>query len=130
MRTVRLGERTITAIGCGDLSLAIAASRGVDRRDVERALTIAFELSLSLADIHPGEDDAERLAGDVIRSLRMRDTVVAAITLPLLDGRDTPIDRLPLAYIQARVETALRNTKLDALPLVQLPLRPDRKSVV
>lgn len=124
MRTVRLGERTITAIGCGDLSLAIAASRGVDRRDVERALTIAFELSLSLADIHPGEDDAERLAGDVIRSLRMRDTVVAAITLPLLDGRDTPIDRLPPAYIQARVETALRNTKLDALPLVQLPLRP------
>lgn len=124
MRTVRLGERTITAIGCGDLSLAIGASRGVDRRDVERALTIAFELSLSLADIHPGEDDAERLAGEVIRSLRMRDTVVAAVTLPLLDGRDTPIDRLPPAYIQARVETALRNTKLDALPLAQLPLRP------
>lgn len=124
MRTVRLGERTITAIGCGDLSLAIAASRGVDRRDVERALTIACELGLSIADIHPGEDDAERLAGDVIRSLRLRDSVIAAVTLPLLDGRDTPIDRLPPAYIQARVETALRNTKLDALPLVQLPLRP------
>ncbi len=124
MRSVRLGERTVTAVGCGDLSLSIAAARGVDRRDVERALTIALELGLTLADIHPGEDDAERLAGVVIRSLRKRDSVIAATTLPLLAGRDTPIERLPPAYIQTRVETALRNTKLDALPLVQLPLRP------
>jgi aryl-alcohol dehydrogenase-like predicted oxidoreductase len=106
------------------VSLSIAASRGVDRRDVERALTIALELGMSLVDIHPGEDDAERLTGDVIRTLRMRDSVIAATTIPLLGGRDTPIERLPPSYVQARVEASLRTTKLDALPLVQLPLRP------
>lgn len=124
MRTARIGDRTVTAIGCGDLSLAIAAARGVDRRDVERAFTVALELGLSVADIHPGEDDAERLAGEVIRTQRKRDSVVAVTTVPLLAGRDTPLERLPPAYIQTRVETALRNSKLDALPLVQLPLRP------
>ncbi len=124
MRSVRLGDRSVPAVGSGDVSLSIAASRGVDRRDVERALTVALELGLSLVDIHPGEDDAERLAGEVIRSLRMRDSAIAAVTIPLLAGRDTPIERLPPRYIQARVETALRNSKLDALPLVQLPLRP------
>ncbi|MGE0400043.1 MAG: hypothetical protein AB7T06_25225, partial [Kofleriaceae bacterium] len=124
MRSVRLGDRSVPAVGSGDVSLSIAASRGVDRRDVERALTVALELGLSLVDIHPGEDDAERLAGEVIRSLRMRDSAIAAVTIPLLAGRDTPIERLPPRYIQARVETALRNSKLDALPLAQLPLRP------
>lgn len=124
MRTVRLGERTVTASGCGDLSLAIAASRGVDRRDVERALTVALELGLTLADIHPGEDDAERLAGDVIRALRLRDSVIVATAVPPRSGHDTPIQRLPPAYLQSRVEAALRNTRLDALPLVQLPLHP------
>lgn len=121
-----LGERTITAVGCGDVSLAVAAARGVDRRDAERALTVALELGLTVVDIHPGEDDAERLAGEVVRALRLRDTVVAAITppvLPLVASRDTLMDRLPPGYVQARVETALRNTKLDAIPLVQLPLR-------
>lgn len=124
MRSVRLGDRSVPAVGAGDVSLSIAASRGVDRRDVERALTVALELGLSLVDIHPGEDDAERLAGEVIRSLRMRDSAIAAVTIPLLAGRDTPIERLPPRYIQARVETALRNSKLDALPLAQVPLRP------
>ncbi len=124
MRSVPLGERTVTSVGCGDLSLAIAASRGIDRRDAERALTVALELGLSLVDVHPGEDDAERLAGDVVRALRLRDSAITAITVPLRGGRDTPIERLPPAYLVARVETALRNTKLDALPLVQLPLRP------
>jgi aryl-alcohol dehydrogenase-like predicted oxidoreductase len=124
VRTVRLGDRTVSTVGCGDLSLDIAAARGVDRRDVERALTVALELGMSIVDIHPGEDDAERLAGDVIRTQRLRDTVIASTTVPLRAGRDTPIERLPPAYLVARVETALRNTKLDALPLVQLPLRP------
>jgi aryl-alcohol dehydrogenase-like predicted oxidoreductase len=124
VRTVRLGDRTVSTVGCGDLSLDIAAARGVDRRDVERALTVALELGMSIVDIHTGEDDAERLAGDVIRTHRLRDTVIASTTIPLRAGRDTPIERLPPAYLVARVETALRNTKLDALPLVQLPLRP------
>ncbi|MFN0245981.1 MAG: aldo/keto reductase [Kofleriaceae bacterium] len=124
MRTIRLGDRTVSTAGCGDVSLDIAASRGVDRRDTERALTVALELGLSIVDVHPGEDDAERLAGEVIRTLRLRDTVVTSTTVPLRAGRDTPIERLPPAYLVARVEAALRTTKLDALPLVQLPLRP------
>ena len=124
MRTARLGDRTVTAAGCGDVSLAIAASRGLDHREVERALAIGLELGLTLVAIHPGEDDAERLAGDVLRSLRLRDSVVVTVTVPLLAGRDTPLERLPPRYLQTRVEAALRTTKLEALPLVELPLRP------
>ncbi|CAN5913738.1 hypothetical protein BH11MYX2_BH11MYX2_35910 [soil metagenome] len=85
---------------------------------------MAVELGLTLVDVHPGEADAERLAGEVIRALRARDRATLAVSVPALDGRDTPIERLPPRYIQAAVESALRTTKLDALPLVLLPLRP------
>ncbi|HEY4178372.1 MAG TPA: hypothetical protein VGM90_16105 [Kofleriaceae bacterium] len=125
MRTRQLGDTTATAVGAGDVSLAIAASRGVDRSDTERALTAALSSGLTFVDVHPGEADAERLAAEVIRSLRGRDRITLAVTIPTLNGRDTPIDQLPPRYIQAAVEAALRTTKLDALPLVQLPLRPN-----
>ncbi|HEY0250366.1 MAG TPA: hypothetical protein VGC41_02525, partial [Kofleriaceae bacterium] len=37
--------------------------------------------------------------------------------------RDSLVDRLPIKYLRERVDSVLRGTKLDALPLVQLPLR-------
>ena len=124
VRTRQLGHTTATAVGAGDVSLSIAASRGVDRGDTERALTAALSTGLTLVDVHPGEADAERLAGDVVRALRGRDRITISVTLPVLDGRDTPIYRLPAGYIQTAVESALRTTRLDVMPLVFLPLRP------
>ncbi len=118
----------VTAIGCGDLSLAIAANRGVDAREVERTLHHAIELGLTFVDVH-AEPDAERLAGNAVRTQRARDRVVLAVTIPLVPPRpgvtqrDVLPELLPARYLQETTEAALRTTRLDALPLAQLPLR-------
>ncbi len=146
MHPRRLGEVTVTAVGCGAVSLARGASRGVDSREVEAALHAALELGVTLVDAAP-ERDSERLVGAAVRTLRLRDRVVTATTIPaLLAGagvnntlhlgaatvgairatgarRVGVADALPPAYVVASVEDALRATKLDALPLVQLSLR-------
>jgi aryl-alcohol dehydrogenase-like predicted oxidoreductase len=111
-----LGARSV---GIGEVGLAIAAARGNDRAGVSRALHVALETGLELVDL-AAEDDAERLAGEVIRDLRLRDKAIAAVRIQALSApraRDAPSDRMPLRYVQARVEAALRNTRLDALPL-------------
>ncbi len=118
----------VSAVGCGDLSLAIAANRGVDARDVEHALHHAIELGLTFVDVH-AEADAERLAGAAIRTQRARDRVMLAVTIPLVPPRpgvarrDVLPELLPARYVQESAEAALRTTRLDALPLAQLPLR-------
>lgn len=127
VRTRPLGPG-VTAVGCGDVSLTIAANRGVDRREVERALHHAIELGLTIVDVHP-EADAERLAGEAIRSQRARDRVVVAVTVPHTPPRpghprrDVLPELLPARYVQEMTEAALRTTRLDALPLAQLPVR-------
>src|SRR3954469_3737886 len=120
----------VTAVGCGDFSLAVAANRGVDAREVERTLHHALELGITLVDVHPGETDAERLAAATLRTLRARDRVVITTTVPHVPPkpggpprRDRLPELLPVRYVQQAVEDSLRATKLDALPLVQLPLR-------
>ncbi|HVK86114.1 MAG TPA: aldo/keto reductase, partial [Kofleriaceae bacterium] len=129
MRQQRLAGREVSAIGCGDMSLAIAASRGVDSREVERSLHHALELGLTLVDVH-AEPDAERLVGDALPSPRLRDRVVVVTTVPALTARagapqrDVLPERLPAGYLVERVEATLRSTRFDTLPLVQLPLRP------
>ncbi len=117
--------------GAGDLSLAIAADRGVDAREVERALHHALELGLCVVDVHPGELDAEKLAATTVRALRARDRVVITTTVPLVPlrpggppRRDVLPDQLPARYVVDHIESVLRATRLDALPLVQLPLNP------
>ena len=128
MRTHSLAGSTVTAIGCGDVSLGIAASRGVDRRECERALHEALTLGISLIEVHD-EDDSERLVGDAVRSLRLRDrtTVVTRVPMrvstPGFHVNDVLHERLPATYVQERVETSLRMTRLDVIPLVQLPIR-------
>lgn len=129
MRTRRLGSTTVTAIGSGDLCLPTSADRGVPARDVERALHEAIGFGIALFDVAP-DPDSERLAGGAVRAERARDRVVVATRVPVLDERpgaprrDTLPERLPVPYLQHRVEAALRATRLDALPLVQLALRP------
>lgn len=120
MRRVPLGETSITAIGTGDLCLARSAARRVDHGQVARTLHAALEAGLELVDT---AGDAEELAGDAIRSLRLRDRVVLATRVPAIGTRDVLSDRLPVRYVQDRVERTLRTTRLDALPLVQLPVR-------
>jgi len=128
LRTRSLGTTTVTAIGSGDVSLARSANRGVDAREVERALHEALALGITLVDV-AAEPDAERLCGDIVRQLRLRDVVVVATRVPVVaprpgaPRRDDLPDRLPAKYVQERVEATLRATRLDALPLVQLALR-------
>ncbi len=128
MRQHRIGERTVTRVGCGDVRLATATARNVDAREVERAVHRALELGITLIDV-ADEEAAERLCGDAVRALRLRDTVVVACRMPELapragaPRRDVLPERLPIAYVQQRIEASLRATRLEALPLAQLPLR-------
>jgi aryl-alcohol dehydrogenase-like predicted oxidoreductase len=129
VRHRQLDTTQITVVGCGDVRLATAASRGLDARDVERALHEALTLGIRVVDV-ADETDAERLCGDAIRTLRLRDVVTLAsrvapvAPLPGRPDRDLLPERLPARYVQERIEATLRATRLDILPLVQLPLRP------
>jgi aryl-alcohol dehydrogenase-like predicted oxidoreductase len=128
VRQQRLGEQTVTRVGCGDVRLATAAARNVDAREVERAVHAALELGITLVEA-ADEEAAERLCGDAVRALRLRDRVVVACRVPELlarpgaPRRDLLPERLPPAHVQQRIEASLRATRLDALPLAQLPLR-------
>jgi aryl-alcohol dehydrogenase-like predicted oxidoreductase len=89
---------------------------------------VALEAGLDLVDVS-AEEDSERLVGEVLRSMRLRDTVTAATRIPSIDERagaptrDALTDRMPAKYVVARVESALKASRLDALPLAQLGLR-------
>jgi aryl-alcohol dehydrogenase-like predicted oxidoreductase len=129
LRTLGPDGPTVTAIGCGDVSLGIAAARGIDKSEVERALHEAIELGITFVDVHD-EQDAERMAGNAMRTFRVRDRLVIATRVPVIaerpgaPRRDVLPERLPARYVQECVEASLRATKLEALPLVQLPVHP------
>ena len=123
MRTRELGGATVAAVGAGDVSLARAAARGVDAGEVAHALHEALDRGLDVVDV-ACEDAAERLAGDAVRALRLRDRAVVACRVPALTGgRDVLPERLPPRHVQARVEAALRATRLDPLPLAIVEVR-------
>lgn len=124
-----IGSRSIRTVGFGDLSLTVAAARGLDRAAVSRALSSALEAGFDLVDVAP-EDDTERLAGETVRAMHLRDKVTAATRVPALSvmpggapTRDLLVERLPPRYVVSRVESALRASRLDVLPLVQLDVR-------
>jgi aryl-alcohol dehydrogenase-like predicted oxidoreductase len=129
VRTRRIGSHSVTAIGSGEISLAISASRGVAARDVEHALHEAVSFGISLFDV-AGDGDSEKLVGDVVRAERVRDRAVVATRVPLLaelpgaPRRDLLRERLPIRYVQECVERTLRATRLEVLPLAQLTLQP------
>ena len=117
MRTQQLAGRPIATVGLGDVSLARSAKRGREPSEVVRRVHDALEASLDLIDVAP-EEDSERAVGDAVRALRQRDHAIVATRVPEL-----PKQELPPRYLVERVEASLRATKLDVMPLVQLPLR-------
>jgi aryl-alcohol dehydrogenase-like predicted oxidoreductase len=127
MRRRTLGDATVASVGAGDVSLSRAAARGIDAAAVERALHDAIEAGIDVVDV---ASDAERLAGDAVREQRARDRVVITSRVALLAAapgrpRDVLPERLPAGYVQQHVESTLRATRLDALPLAILPLRTE-----
>jgi len=93
--------RTVAALGFG--------GRGLDR-DRQRVLFAALDGGVDLVDVSPQWGDSEALAGEAIRELRLRDRAVLATRAPA-----------DLRGLQRSVEASLRATRLDVLPLVQLP---------
>jgi aryl-alcohol dehydrogenase-like predicted oxidoreductase len=126
-------QRTIPRVGAGDVSVSRAAHRGLDASDVRRALHHVIESGLDLVDV-AAEEAAEDLVADTIRSLRVRDRVVAGYRIPAITARlgiptrDTLPERLPARYIVDRVEALLRRTHLEVVPLAQLALRASWRS--
>lgn len=109
-------------IGVGDISLARSAARGVDSAELTRTVHAALETGIDHVEVAP-EDDSEKLVGNALRVLRLRDRVLVLTRVPALAGRDVLTERLPPKYVVERVERALRSSKLDVIPVVQLELR-------
>jgi diketogulonate reductase-like aldo/keto reductase len=109
-------------LGVGDISLARSALRGVDSSELTRTVHAALHSGIDHFEVAP-EPDSEKLVGDALRTLRMRDRVLMLTRVPALGGRDVLMDRLPPKYVVERVERALHASKLEVLPVVQLELR-------
>jgi aryl-alcohol dehydrogenase-like predicted oxidoreductase len=107
VRTLGADGPQVAAVGVGDVSLARAALRGVDAGEVTRALHEAIEAGIALIDV---SGDAEPVAGEAVRMLRARDRVVIATRVA------------SLRELAAQAEASLRATRLEVLPLVQLPI--------
>jgi aryl-alcohol dehydrogenase-like predicted oxidoreductase len=110
-----LAGRSVAAIGLGDVSFARATERNHDIAEIVRRVHDALDLAIDVIDV-ADEPDALRAVGDAIRTLRARDRAVAITTVRLPDLR-------AIGFVQDQIEANLRASKLDALPLVQLPLR-------
>ena len=117
MRTRQLAGRPVATVGLGDVSLERSSKRGRDTAEVVRRVHDALEASVDLIDVAP-EEDSERAVGEAVRALRVRDRAIVATRVVEL-----PKHELPMRYIVERVEASLRATRLDVMPLVQLPLR-------
>lgn len=124
MRTIALGDATVTAVGVGDVSLATAAARNVDKGEVERALAMAIELGITFVDVS-ADADSEELVGRIVkkRDVAVMTRVDLVPDPPFRVLREILADRLPPAHVVASVEASLRASKLDVLPFVQLQLR-------
>jgi aryl-alcohol dehydrogenase-like predicted oxidoreductase len=121
-------SHSIPPVGFGDVSVSRAAHRGLDAGDVRRAVHHVIEAGLDLIDV-AAEEAAEELVADAVRSLRVRDRVITAYRVPAIaqrlgiPTRDVLPERLPPRYIQDRVESLLRATRLEVIPLAQLGVR-------
>ncbi len=128
MRTRDLAGQAIASVGIGDVSFVRSTRRGRDPGELIKRVHDALEANVDLIDVAP-ERDAERMVADAVRALRVRDRAIIATRISELaqlpsgaPTRDLMLERLPVRYIIDQVEAVLRGTKLDALPLVQLPL--------
>jgi aryl-alcohol dehydrogenase-like predicted oxidoreductase len=148
MRELGTGGPRVAVVGCGEVSLARAAARGLDSSEVTRALAAALELGIDLVDVaHDAHGDSARLVGEVVRAQRARDRAV--VCTRVVRARDeasaapwvgpsgggpqvrrdlVTVDELhralPPHHVVACVDAALRASKLDAIAIAQLELVP------
>ena len=70
------------------------------------------------------EEDAERLAGAVVRAARARDTVTISTRVPIeTDPFGMEKHGVPVDWVQTCIEASLRATKLDAIGVAQIAMR-------
>jgi aryl-alcohol dehydrogenase-like predicted oxidoreductase len=104
-------------IGAGDVSLARSALRGVDRDELARTLHELVDHGGTVIE-HGDEVDAAAAVGEVVRAARARDHVVTVARVGV-----APSAVALARTVQARVEAALRASRLDALPLAMIAPR-------
>jgi len=127
VREIGAGGASVAVVGCGDVSLARAAARGLDSSEVERALSTAIELGVGLIDV-AADADTLKLVGNTVRRLRARDRVVVATRVPPRTAgtwADALSQALPTHHVVEQVDAALRASRLDVIGLAQLPLAPE-----
>ena len=115
-------------MGFGSWGLGGDMWRGVDPSEARRALVTALDSGISLVDtaLIYGHGQSERVVGEVIRDMRLRDECVVATKIPPLDGRwppkpDAALDTVfPAGYVQRSVEDSLRNLRAEVLGVEQL----------
>lgn len=125
-----IGDVAVPAVGIGEVRVATADARGIPRADLERAVTHALSHGVTFVDC-ADEEVAERLCGDAIRALRLRDTAIVATRVPISPSRpaletrtrEPLLEALPPRYVQERIEASLRASRLETLPLAMLSLR-------
>lgn len=130
-----MGSRSLAArtVGVGEVSLSRAACRGVDAGDLTLALHAALESGITTIEV-AADEDSEKMVGEALRSMRLRDRVLSILRVPAIahrlgiPTRDTLPERLPHRYLQERVEKILRSTRLEVLPVVALELRATWRS--
>jgi len=110
-----LAGRAVATVGLGDVSFTRAAARNHDPGEVVRRVHEALEHAIDVIDV-AAEPDVEVAVGEAVRAVRARDRAVIVTTVRLPDVRD-------VRAVRAQVDASLRTTRLDVMPLVQLPVR-------
>jgi aryl-alcohol dehydrogenase-like predicted oxidoreductase len=129
VRTRRLGRTGIevSEIGFGAWGMGQSMWRGVSDEETRRTLHTALELGVNLVDtaLAYGDGHSERQIALVLDERRGRDQVAVATKIPPKDyvwpGKaTTPLANVfPADYVEACVETSLRNLRADALHVQQ-----------
>lgn len=110
MQTRALGRtgRSVGLVGFAGAPL-ITPSREREPKDVQRVLATALDMGIDLIEV---PEKGESLAGEVVREQRARDRAIVMI-------------EAPARAIVRRVESALRATRLEIIPLVMIRGRLD-----
>ncbi len=121
MRHRAIGDTEVPVVGVGNLDVSIAHGRGLTTNDVRRALDEALSHGVTL--VEASEPEAEKLCGDAIRGLRLRDKAIAITHVPPVSrSPKSNLAHLPPLHVQTCVEVTLRATRFEVLSLAMLPL--------
>ena len=119
----------VSAVGFGCWGLAAEMWRDPPPDSGRRALRVAIDgggVNFIDTALVYGQGESERIAGEVVRELRARDTVLVATKVPPQDMRWPPDPRVPLErvfsaeHVTRSVEQSLRNLRAEALGVEQL----------